>query len=554
MEHLFDNDQEAGSLRDTPGLEAEVQRLKRSLEERRVELDALMNVLPVGIAVAHDPECRMITVNPGFTDLVGLPPGSNISKSAENGGVLPYRILRDGKDVPVEELPMQMAASSGVPVPAAEVDVELADGRIFHLLVTAAPLFDEQGKTRGCIGAHFDITERKEAEEKLRQAKEAAEAANQAKDRFLATLSHERRTPLTPVLAVVSSLERDERLDALVREELAMIRRNVELEARLIDDLLDLTRITRGKIELHSEVIDLRQVLDHALQTCCSPELAARCPRIVTDLAEGDHRVWGDASRLTQVLWNLLSNAVKFTPAEGTITVRSRREPGEGAGWLGIEIRDDGIGIEPDVLPRLFEGFEQGERSITRQFGGLGLGLAISKAIAEMHGGSLTAASEGRGRGATFTLRLPDRGDLAVKEADRAAEAGGTDNAARPLHLLLVEDHADTAEAMADLLRLLGHRVDVAGTVAAALAIAGRSAADPFDLVVSDLGLPDGTGHDLMRELTRLHGLQGIALSGYGMEEDVRKSREAGFARHLTKPVNLQALESAIRQAAALSR
>ncbi|HSF39235.1 MAG TPA: ATP-binding protein [Thermoanaerobaculia bacterium] len=554
MEHLFDNDQEAGSLRDTQGLEAEVQRLKRSLEERRVELDALMNVLPVGIAVAHDPECRMITVNPGFTDLVGLPPGSNISKSAENGGVLPYRILRDGKDVPVEELPMQMAASSGVPVPAAEVDVELADGRIFHLLVTAAPLFDEEGKTRGCIGAHFDITERKEAEEKLRQAKEAAEAANQAKDRFLATLSHELRTPLTPVLAVVSSLERDERLDALVREELAMIRRNVELEARLIDDLLDLTRITRGKIELHSEVIDLRQVLDHALQTCCSPELAARCPRIVTDLAEGDHRVWGDASRLTQVLWNLLSNAVKFTPAEGTITVRSRREPGEGAGWLGIEIRDDGIGIEPDVLPRLFEGFEQGERSITRQFGGLGLGLAISKAIAEMHGGSLTAASEGRGRGATFTLRLPDRGDLAVKEADRAAEAGGTDNAARPLHLLLVEDHADTAEAMADLLRLLGHRVDVAGTVAAALAIAGRSAADPFDLVVSDLGLPDGTGHDLMRELTRLHGLQGIALSGYGMEEDVRKSREAGFARHLTKPVNLQALESAIRQAAALSR
>ncbi|HSK79820.1 MAG TPA: ATP-binding protein [Thermoanaerobaculia bacterium] len=554
MEHLFDNDQEAGSLRDTPGLEAEVQRLNRLLEERRVELDALMNVLPVGIAVAHDPECRMITVNPGFTDLVGLPPGSNISKSAEDGGVLPYRILRNGKDVPVEELPMQMAASSGVPVPAAEVDVELADGRIFHLLVTAAPLFDEQGKTRGCIGAHFDITERKEAEEKLRQAKEAAEAANQAKDRFLATLSHELRTPLTPVLAVVSSLERDERLDELVREELAMIRRNIELEARLIDDLLDLTRITRGKIELHSEVIDLRQVLDHALQTCCSPELAARCPRIVTDLAEGDHRVWGDASRLTQVLWNLLSNAVKFTPAEGTITVRSRREPGEDGGWLRIEIRDDGIGIEPDVLPRLFEGFEQGERSITRQFGGLGLGLAISKAIAEMHGGSLAAASEGRGRGATFTLKLPDRGDLAVKEADHAAEAGGTDGAGRSLHLLLVEDHADTAEAMADLLRLLGHRVDVAGTVAAALDTAQGSAGDPFDLVVSDLGLPDGTGLDLMRELTRRHGLRGIALSGYGMEEDIRKSREAGFARHLTKPVNLQALESAIRQAAALSR
>lgn len=549
MEHLFDNGQETGSPRDTPGLEAEVQRLKRSLEERRVELDALMNVLPVGIAVAHDPECRLITVNPSFTDLVGLPPGTNISKSAEAGGGLAYRILRDGKDVPVEELPMQMAASRGVTVPADEVDIELPDGRIFHLLVTAAPLFDEQGRTRGCIGAHFDITERKEAEEKLRQAKEAAEAANQAKDRFLATLSHELRTPLTPVLAVVSSLERDARLDELVREELAMIRRNVELEARLIDDLLDLTRIARGKLELHPEVVDLRQILDHALQTCCSPDLAARRPRIATDLAPGDHRVWGDASRLTQILWNLLNNAVKFTSAEGTITVRSRREPGDGAGWLEIEVADDGIGIEPEVLPRIFEGFEQGERSITRQFGGLGLGLAISKAIAEMHGGSLSAASEGRGRGSVFTLRLPDGGELAAGETGHAADAKPADGAGRPLHLLLVEDHADTAEAMADLLRLLGHRVDVAGTVAAALTTAERSAADPFDLVVSDLGLPDGTGMDLMRELTRRYGLRGIALSGYGMEEDVRGSLEAGFARHLTKPVNLQALESAIRQA-----
>ncbi|HKV11932.1 MAG TPA: ATP-binding protein [Thermoanaerobaculia bacterium] len=537
MESLFDKDQE-------------VQRLNRLLEERTVELDALMNVLPVGIAVAHDPECRLITVNPGFTDLVGLPPGTNISKSVEEGGGRAYRILRDGKDVPVDELPMQRAASSGVPLPASEVDVELADGRIFHLLVTAAPLFDEQGRVRGCIGVHFDITERKEAEEKLRQAKEAAEAANRAKDRFLAALSHELRTPLTPVLAVVSSLERDGRLDELVHEELAMIRRNVELEARLIDDLLDLTRIARGKLELHPEVVDLRQILDHALQTCCSPELAARRPRIATDLSPGDHRVWGDSSRLTQVLWNLLNNAVKFTPAAGTITVRSRRN----AGWLEIEIQDDGIGIEPEVLPRLFEGFEQGERSITRQFGGLGLGLAISKAIAEMHGGSLAAASEGRGRGAVFTLRLPDGGELAAGESSRIADEGRTEDAPRPLHLLLVEDHADTAEAMADLLRLLGHRVDVAGTIAAALATAERSAADPFDLLVSDLGLPDGHGTDLMRELARRYGVPGIALSGYGMEEDVRNSLEAGFSRHLTKPVNLQALESAIRQAVAPAR
>jgi PAS domain S-box-containing protein len=539
-------------------VEDEVQRLNRSLQERLVELQTVMNVLPVGIAVAHDPECRVITADPGFTDLLGLPPGSNISKSSPEGGVLPYQILRAGREIPAGKLPMQTAIAQGTPTAVEEVDIRLTDGRLLHYLVTAAPLFDEDGRVRGCIEAHFDITERKQAEERLRQAKEAAEAASQAKDRFLAALSHELRTPLTPILAVVSRLERDERLDALVREELAMIRRNAELEARLIDDLLDLTRIARGKLELHPEVVDLRQILDHALQTCCSPDQAARRPRIVTDFAPGAPRVWGDASRLTQVLWNLLNNAVKFTPAEGTITVRTRLEERNGMRRVALEIADTGIGIEPAALPKIFEGFEQGERTITRQFGGLGLGLAISKAIAELHGGDLSAASEGRGKGSTFILRLPVEEEKEIAAAGAPADGlqggeTGTSETDRALHILLVEDHADTAEAMADLLRLLGHRVEVAGSVAAALATADANAQTAFDLVVSDLGLPDGSGLELMAELTRRHGLKGIAVSGYGMEEDIRKSREAGFERHLTKPINLQTLETAIRQATAAS-
>lgn len=393
-----------------------------------------------------------------------------------------------------------------------------------------------------------DIRNRKRVELELRQAKEAAEAASRAKDQFLATLSHELRTPLTPVLALVSGLEKDERVHPELRRACEVIRRNAELEARLIDDLLDLTRITRGKLELHPEVTDACKVIEHTLEICCESEVAAGRLHLVKELDPGDHRIWADPSRLTQVLWNLLSNAVKFTPAGGTVTVRSRIEPDA----LVLQISDSGVGIEPEILPYIFDAFEQGRARSPRRIGGLGLGLAISKAIAEMHGGSLTAFSEGRGQGATFTLRLP----AGLSEAAAARLEGASSEPSLPkakienppsLHILLVEDHVDTAEAMTDLLSLAGNRVTMAGTVADALTAA--SAADGgFDLVLSDLGLPDGSGVDLMRELSRCYGLKGIALSGYGMDEDVRQSLEAGFQKHLTKPVNLQRLEAAIRQ------
>jgi signal transduction histidine kinase/methylmalonyl-CoA mutase cobalamin-binding subunit len=405
------------------------------------------------------------------------------------------------------------------------------------------------------------------AEGKLQTAKEEAEAiarenarlyreawaANEAKDQFLATLSHELRTPLTPVLALVASLAEDPRLPAELSGSLAVIRRNVELESRLIDDLLDLTRISRGKLELQCRSTDVRQVVEHALETSAQG-LEAKELRLSTDLAARDHHVWGDAPRLTQVFWNLLSNAIKFTPPGGEITVRSGIEPGEGGKRdLVVRVADTGIGIEPDVLPRIFGAFEQADRRITRQFGGLGLGLAVSRALVELHGGRLAAASDGRDQGATFEVRLPvdspemDLDETAVMRARPSLQENA--GAVRLLRILLVEDHPDTAEAMAEVLRLLGHEVTVAGTVAEALDAAEAAAArSGFELVVSDLGLPDGSGQDLMRELVKRHALPGIALSGYGMEEDVRKSLEAGFTVHLTKPVTPQRLRDAIRQ------
>jgi PAS domain S-box-containing protein len=399
-----------------------------------------------------------------------------------------------------------------------------------------------------------DLTEQKRNEQLFadeRLARSVAEAANQAKDRFLATLSHELRTPLTPVLAVVSVLQEDERLPADVRVNLAMMRRNIELEARLIDDMLDLTRITRGKLPLHREISDLRQVLDDSLQTVRKDFVDKRL-QLAMDLADVDHRVWADTPRLTQVFWNLFSNAVKFTPEDGAITVRSHRAETPRGPQLVVEIMDTGIGIEPDVLETIFDAFQQGEKTITRRFGGLGLGLAISKAIIELHGGALAAESSGKGHGATFSVRLP-AGDLpAAAPAPREGlpRAAAPESGAAPagaFHILLVEDHSDTAEAMADLLRAMGHEITVAGSVAAGLAAAERLAGH-LDLVVSDLGLPDGSGLDLMQQLTGRFHVRGIALSGYGMEEDVRRSLDAGFERHLTKPINLQALHAAIQE------
>jgi PAS domain S-box-containing protein len=366
-----------------------------------------------------------------------------------------------------------------------------------------------------------------------------AEAASLAKDRFLAALSHELRTPLTPVLLRVAALARSPELPRPLRDDLRMIQRNVELEAKLIDDLLDLTRITRGKLSLHFEVVDVHEVLEHVVEIC-REEAEGKRLEIDIAAAASEAHVWADPGRLRQVLWNLIKNAVKFTPAGGRITVRTGNpEPGK----VGLAVVDPGIGIEPEVLPRLFNAFEQGGPTVTRSFGGLGLGLAISKALVDLHDGTLTGMSPGRGCGATFTVTLAT---VAPPRPEEIATAAGT-GALRSLRLLLVEDHAPTLEVMAALLEMAGHEVITAPDLRSARALA---ASHELDLVVSDLGLPDGTGFDLMRELRDRYGLKGIAVSGYGMEEDLRRSREAGFLEHLVKPVDVEKLKAALARAA----
>jgi PAS domain S-box-containing protein len=436
-------------------------------------------------------------------------------------------------------------------------------------LARAVPMRDEGGEIVMWFGTCTDIDDQKRTEEALVHAKEAAEAAGKAKDQFLAQLSHELRTPLTPVVLAIDSMSRDPSIPAPLRDDLDMIRRNVGLEAKLIDDLLDLTRVTRGKLELRRERVDVHAALVHAVRSCTNAQSlpdGEKQVHIETELSAQRHHVQADSARLEQVFFNLLRNAMKFTPDGGSIRVRTLNEAH--ADSISIEVIDSGIGIEQDVLPRIFNAFEQGDRAVTRQFGGLGLGLAISRAIVELHGGSIRAHSDGRGCGATFCVELPviapaphrSSGALTTTTTTppppppMPPAAGGADGdaattgEAERLRLLVVEDHAATANMM---LRLLGHSrydVKIARNVAGAQRLAEQN---PFDLVVSDLGLPDGSGIELMRTLRERFGLRGIAISGYGMEEDLAQSKAAGFAEHLVKPITFEALEAAIRRVTA---
>ena len=435
------------------------------------------------------------------------------------------------------------------------------DGSEFWANVLITALYDETGRLRGFSKVTKDVTERRRADEALRAAKEQAEQASRAKDQFMAVLSHELRTPLTPILATVSFVEKRSDVPEDVRVEIGALRRNVELETRLVNDLLDMTRLGRGKVVLHPEVVDALGAIHHAVQSV-QKEIEQKELDLTLSLRARNPYIWGDPDRIQQVLVNLLQNAVKFTPREGSVTVRCTNDGPS----VRIEVKDTGVGIDPEVLPRLFSPFEQGERTVTRKFGGLGLGLSIAKSLVDMHKGTLTAASDGSGKGASFVLTLGavsgigDDGPAPVPVSD--APAAGTRPATRPApaggaagakpgeapkrgQILLVEDHEDTRRIVAKILGSFGYSVKTAGSVAEAKELADR---EHIDLLVSDIGLPDGSGHDVMRHVGK-HGVKGIALSGFGQDEDIRRSAEAGFETHLVKPVNFQALESVVRRA-----
>ncbi len=381
-----------------------------------------------------------------------------------------------------------------------------------------------------------DITDRVENARQLASARDAAEEANRAKDKFLAALSHELRTPLTPILIVSSTMERSPKLASELRQTFAMIRKNIRQEARLIDDLLDLTGIAQGRLKFRFSELDIHPLIQESLEALRA-DIGEKQLKITLDLSAPEHYVRADAVRLRQIFGNLLGNAIKFTPSSGQISVRSLNAGKK----LHIEITDTGLGISEKELPRIFGEFFQGEEAASLRFGGVGLGLFTTAFLVREHGGRIWAESGGRHHGATFHVEFP------VSSAPAPLAAPSAPGPSRgALRILLVEDHQATRETLAKLLTRRGHTVSGAETIAQGRLIAKTN---KFDIVISDIGLPDGRGHDLMRELKRDFSLPGIALSGYGMESDILQSHAAGFSAHLTKPVDLAVLEEAIQRA-----
>jgi PAS domain S-box-containing protein len=400
--------------------------------------------------------------------------------------------------------------------------------------------------TRETLSVYMsDITERKTFETELAQARDRAVAASRAKDDFLAALSHELRTPLNPVLLLASDAARNPELPPNVRADFETISKHAQLEARLIDDLLDLTRITRGKMSLELRPVELHSVLRDAIDTVQS-DLAEKQIAFRFELAPESPMVMADPVRLQQVFWNVLKNAVKFTKGGGSIVITTRADGKDGD--CHVEVADSGIGMTPLEVARVFDSFAQGDHAgstAPHRFGGLGLGLAISRVLIEMHFGRITAASAGRDKGATFTITLPQTRQKLTYEDPAASNPPFLPTAdGQPAHtVLLVEDHGPTRAALARLLVRRRYKVVEAGSAAEALE---RAAEAQFDLVISDIGLPDQDGYQLMTSLRDRHGLRGIALSGYGMEQDIARGRRAGFIAHLIKPVSIQALESTL--------
>lgn len=516
----------------------ERKRSEQSVRDSEARHRAIFETAVDGI-VTIDERGTIESINPATERLFGYTSEELIGRNINMLMPDPYRAEHDGYLENYRKTAKRKIIGIG-----REVIGRRKDGTTFPMDLAVSELYI--GGRRMYTGLIHDVTDRKHAEQQRdqllsseRAARAEAERANKAKDEFLAVLSHELRTPLTPVLLTTSMLEADPSIDASLKEEIRSIRRSVELEARLIDDLLDLTRVATRRLQLQLELADLHDLTRNAIEICRRDNGVV----LTQEMAAPQHHARVDTARFQQVIWNLLINAYKFTPAGGSISIRTSN-PDEKL--IRIEVADTGGGIDPELIPRLFRPFEQGDSTTARRLGGLGLGLAISKAIVDGIGGSISAQSQGKGKGATFTVHVP-----AVPAPPRSPvrvipPPAGEASPTRSLLVLLVEDHLPTLHVMKKLLLMLGEEVITAATVREAIAV---SQEHEVDLLISDLGLPDGSGYDVMRHVHAQGRIPGIAVSGYGMAEDIRKSTEAGFSAHLTKPVDVQQLTDAITQA-----
>ena len=506
-------------------------------DQALAQRDAMLMAAPVAAALLMGPELRFRLVNNRYRDLIDTSGmlGQTFDEAFPHlGGAgvaeAVARVYASGVSYQAEELAVTRPDAEGQPVE-----------RFFKF--SLEPLLDLDGRPEGVIVVAVDVTEHVRNRLAIEHAAREREqllvdlgAASQAKDEFLAMLGHELRNPLSPIVTALQLMRM--RGDGSYGREGEIIQRQVDHLVRLVDDLLDVSRIASGKVELRKETVALADVLNKAIEMA-SPLLEQKQHRLLVDVAPV--RWHGDPARLAQVVSNLLSNAARYTPAGGHVTLATRVQERT----LTIQVTDDGSGISPTLLPHIFDLFVQGNRLVDRAKGGLGIGLALVRNLVQMHGGEVAAYSAGEGRGSTFTLTLPESvveeaesGNGAVAEA-APAQGGGP-------RVLVVDDNQDAADSLADLLGALGYSASVAYDPAHAIAEAAKAMPQ---VAILDIGLPGMDGFELaahLRRLPRGDGLKLIALSGYGQENDKHRSREAGFAAHLVKPINIAELQTTL--------
>ena len=506
----------------------QLEQLRRDVEVERDRLVAFVHQTPVGVAVWEGPDHRPRLFNAAYERLVArtIVAGSTFAE------VLPelvgspsheklQRCYREGVHFDTTETLLRVTGTDGVP-------------RDVYVNSTFRPLYDDAGEISGVITMSVDVSEAVRTRHAVEESRASAVAANRAKDEFLAMLGHELRNPLAPIQTAIE-LMRLRGGDAFAKER-AVIERQTQHLSALVDDLLDVSRITRGMLELRRDRVRLVEVIDKAVEIA-APLFESQRHQLDLDVPT-TIILDGDVARLTQVFSNLLTNAAKYTDPGGHVTVTARVQ----AGVARIAVRDTGRGIAADILPHIFDRFVQEAQNIDRSRGGLGLGLAIVKSLVELHGGSTSVESAGPGHGSTFTVTLPATVVVVGEPTGRVRRVSGSLSAQYGTTVLIVDDNVDAATGLADVLMAIGCTVRVAHDAARALVIAETYTPD---VALLDLGLPAMDGFELARRLREIPGWDAVrllAVTGYGQVSDRARSEAAGFDHHLVKPISLAVL------------
>jgi PAS domain S-box-containing protein len=506
--------------------------VEAALRETRMNLAAIVESSDDAI-IGLDLQGRVNSWNSGAERMYGYPRDEIVGRPI---------MLVIPEELYFEETEIFDRVRSGQPVRHYETVRMRKDGSRIDVSLTVSAVRDAQGRLVGVSKVARDISERKAAE------REAAEAARR-KDEFLAILAHELRNPLAPIRYALDIARQANASPEHRQRAEEIITRQVDQMARLLDDLLDVSRIARGQVTLRRKWVDLTSVVGCAIDAA-RPLLDVKAHRLSIDLPRETLRLNADPVRLTQILTNLLTNAAKYTDREGDIQLCARREGDE----VVVSVRDNGIGIAPEMMPRMFTLFAQASPALQRSEGGLGVGLALVKGFVEMHGGRIEARSEGAGRGSEFTVRMP----IGEKPREDGAEAAAEPSRKRSLRVLVADDNVDIAETSATLLELWGHEVRVAQSGREALEVAEKFRPQ---LALVDIGMPQMSGLDVARALRRTPwgaSMRLVAVTGWGQEEDRKAALGSGFDDHITKPVEparLQAVfEAVFEQAGALDR